>query len=93
MAKVEIELDVAGVGRILTGGGVRGALHEIAEDAATRARASARVDSGHYRDSITVESDTWRRGPAQYAIERVVAHDERAMAEEAVTSNLKNALR
>jgi hypothetical protein len=94
MANVKIDLDFAGIGEVLTSGGVRSALNDIAEKAAARARSTAPVgETGEYRGSIRVESDTWRRGPFQYAIERVVADDDKAMAIESRTGNLKRALK
>lgn len=87
MAKVKIELDRKGIGDILKSDEVRAPLRDIAEKTATRARSSAPVDSGEYRDSIDVVSDTTDR-----AVERVVAHDSKSMIVESRTSNLKRAL-
>lgn len=87
MAKVRIELDRNGISEVLNSAEVRVPLREIAEKAATKARASAPVDTGEYRDSITVESHTTDR-----AVERVVANDGKAMLIESRTSNLKRAL-
>lgn len=87
MAKVKVELDRKGIGAVLKSDEVRAPLKAIAEKSATRARASAPVDSGEYKGSIVVESDTTDR-----AVERVVARDDKAMLVEARTSNLKRAL-
>jgi hypothetical protein len=87
MAKVKIEIDRKGIGQVLKSDEVRKPLRDIAEKSATRARSTAPVDSGEYKGSIVVESDTTDR-----AVERVVARDDKAMIIESRTSNLKRAL-
>lgn len=85
---VSFEFNDRDIQKILKGSEVRDALRQIAEDMASRARASAPVDSGEYRDSIHVETDeTPTRARA-----RVVASADHAAAVEAKTGNLKRAL-
>ena len=90
---VKVTINVREIGQILASDQVRDPLHDIAEKMADRARASAPVASGAYRDGIDVEPDHWQRGAAQYAIERVVAHDGKSSAIESRTGNLKRAMR
>ena len=63
----------------------------IAEKVAERARASAPVESGAYRDSIHVLSDA-RTGVDDWAHTRVVATDSKALFVESRTGNLARAL-
>lgn len=93
MARPKVEIDTRGFGKVMAGSEVAGALEGIAEEKASAARSSAPVVTGEYRDSIDVESDTWRRGAAQMARSRVVAHDRKSLIVEAKTGNLKRALR
>jgi len=88
MAKVKVEIDRQEIGALLKSDQVRAPLHEIAEGFAARARGSAPVDTGSYKGSISVESDTTDR-----AVERVVAHDKKATLIESKTGNLKRAVR
>jgi hypothetical protein len=88
MAKVDIKIDRQGLGEFLHGPEIREALRVYAIQMAARARASAPVDSGAYRNSIRVEDDTTDR-----AVVRVVAHDRKAIILEAKTGNLKRAMR
>ena len=90
---VKVTINVREIGQILASDQVRDPLHDVAEKMADRARASAPVASGAYRDDIDVEPDHWQRGAAQYAIERVVAHDSKSLAIESRTGNLKRAMR
>lgn len=83
----KVTLDSAGMRELLTSGQVRAALTPVAEAVAARARANAPVDSGEYRDSITVLSDTTDR-----AVERVVAVDDKSHVIEARTGNLARSL-
>jgi len=75
------------IARLLRSDQFRPALRQIAEEKADRARSTAPVDSGEYKGSIDVESDTTDR-----AAERVVAHARHAAVVEAKTGNLKRAL-
>ena len=84
----EIQLNSREIAAMLKSSQVRDPLREIAERWAAAARASAPVDSGEYRASIRRESDTTDR-----AVERVVAHDDKAAVIEANTGNLKRAMR
>lgn len=88
MAGVKIRLNHDGIDAFLNGPEVRVPLRDLAEQRASRARASAPVATGKYRDSISVESDTTDR-----AVERVVAHDRKSVLVESRTGNLKRALR
>jgi len=87
MAKVDIDLDSGAMRSILLSPGVRAAVRAEAEKIAARARASAPVRTGRYRDSITVVSGTTDR-----AVERVTATAPHAHLVEARTGNLKRAL-
>ena len=84
---LKIVLNHGEMAKLLKSDQVRPPLQEIAERVASRARSSAPVATGAYRDSIDVESDTTDR-----AVERVVAHAPHAMAVESRTGNLKRAL-
>lgn len=88
MQSVKIELDHREIKDFLTGPEIESALRDIAEKAASRARATAPVASGAYRDSIKVEVDETDRTAV-----RVVAHDWKAAIIESRTSNLKKAVR
>lgn len=87
MARPRVQLDRGEMGRLLKSDQMRPPLRDVAERWAGRARASAPVETGAYRGSITVESDTTDR-----AVERVVAHAPHAALVEAKTGNLKRAL-
>lgn len=87
MARPKIKLNSGQMARLLKSDQLRPPLRAVAQAAAARARASAPVDTGEYRNSIRVESDTTDR-----AVERVVAHDDKATVIEARTGNLKRAL-
>lgn len=69
------------------GGGVAALLEAEAQESAARARASAPVSSGAYRDSIHVETDRTDR-----MVKRVVADVPYAMVVEANTGNMARAL-
>lgn len=84
---VQIKLDRGGIREVLNSQGVRSALRKEAEEVSARARSSAPVDSGEYRDSIVVVSATTDR-----AVERVTATAEHAMLIESRTGNLRRAL-
>lgn len=87
MAGLKIKLNHAEMAKLLKSDQMRPPLKAIAEKTASRARSSAPVDTGAYRDSIDVESDTTDR-----AVERVVAHDHKSSLIESRTGNLKRAL-
>jgi hypothetical protein len=87
MARTKVVMNSSGARDILTSSAVRAALREPAERVAAAARASAPVESGAYRDSITVEDDTTDR-----AVARVVARAPHARLVEARTGNLARAL-
>ena len=85
---VRIKINAAGLNAALSQQGVRDELERVAEQVATRARASAPVQSGAYRDSIHVEiDDDWLRPRA-----RIVADVPHATSVEASTGNLTRAL-
>lgn len=84
---MKIILNHGEMSKLLKSDQVRPPLQEIAEQMASRARSSAPVATGAYRDSIDVQSDTTDR-----AVERVVAHAPHAVTVEARTGNLKRAL-
>lgn len=85
MAKVTINRK--GIRELLNDPGVRAELHRLAEPRAARAKATAPVDTGAYRDSIVVEDDTTDR-----AVVRIVANDPKSHVIEARTGNLAKAL-
>ena len=87
MAGADIKLNSAGMRDLLQSAGVRAPVRDAAEKVAGRARSSAPVSSGAYRDSITVVSGTTDR-----AVERVTATAPHAAIIEARTGNLKRAL-
>jgi len=87
MARPKVTLNHSGVESLLGAPGVRAKCREEAERVAAAARSSAPVDTGEYRASIHVESDTTDR-----AVERVVADAPHAMIVEANTGNLARAL-
>ena len=84
---VRIRLNRSEMGKFLKSDQVRPPLKAIAQEKSSVARASAPVDSGEYRESINVQSDTTDR-----AVERVVAHAPHAAVIESRTGNLKRAL-
>jgi len=88
MAGVQIKLDSRGMEALLKSDQMRPPLRAVAERVAATARSTAPVDSGEYRDSITVVSATTDR-----AVERVVATAPHGLLVEAKTSNLKRAMR
>lgn len=81
------KLDYAGVGELLKSAAVRAAVTSKADGIASAARSSAPVDSGTYRDSITVEQDTTDR-----AVARVVANAPYSMIIESKTGNLARSI-
>jgi hypothetical protein len=87
MARTKVKLNSSGVDQVLSTAKTRAALRPIVEQVAAAARASAPVESGEYRDSITVESVTTDR-----AVERVVARAPHALVVESRTGNLARAL-
>lgn len=83
-----IKLNSRGIQSYLDGGGGVDALLEAqAQESAARARASAPVASGGYRDSIRVETDHTDR-----MVKRVVADVPYAMVVEANTGNMARSL-
>jgi hypothetical protein len=86
-ASNRIVINHAGMSELLKSDGVRALLRDKAEAVASRARSSAPVASGEYRDSIDVVSATTDR-----AVERVVATAPHALIVEAKTGNLARAL-
>lgn len=87
MPRTRVTVNKSGARALLNDPKVRAMLREQAERVAERARAIAPVESGEYRDSITVESATTDR-----AVERVVAKVPYAGVVEAKTGNLARAL-
>ncbi len=88
MARSTVRLNHAEVQSYLDGGhGVEAMLEAEAETAASRARSSAPVASGAYRDSIRVETAHTDR-----MVKRVVADVPYAMVVEANTGNLARSL-
>lgn len=87
MARAKIRLDSRQMSALLKSQQMRPPLEQIAEKWAARARSTAPVDSGEYRDSITVVEDTTDR-----AVARVVARSRKSSLVEARTGNLKRAM-
>lgn len=87
MARPKVRLHSPGMKALLSDPGVLADLMRRAERVASTARASSPVDTGDYRDSITVEADTSGRSSA-----RVVARDRKSHIIEAKTGNLSRAL-
>ena len=85
MAKVV--LSHKGMRELLNDPGVRAELHRRADLVAARAKATAPVDTGAYRDSIEIEDDTTDR-----AVVRIIAKDRKSHIIEARTGNLAKAL-
>ena len=84
---VDIKLDHGGMKALLNSSEVRADLTERAERVAAAARASAPVESGAYRDSITVVQDSTDR-----AAVRVTSTAPHGFTVEAATGNLSRAL-
>lgn len=88
MARTRIKLVRPGMRELLNDEGVRrDALHPVAEQVASAARSAAPVESGAYRDSLTVWDDTTDR-----AAVRVGSRLSYAALIEARTGNLARAL-
>lgn len=87
MARAKVRLISRGMKYLLRDPGVARDLERRAEQVAATARSSAPVDTGEYRDSITVVSETTDR-----AVARVVARDRKSHAIESRTGNLARAL-
>lgn len=87
MARAKVRLNSRGMKDLLRAPGVARDLERRAEQVATAARSSAPVDTGEYRDSIAVASETTDR-----AVARVVARDRKGHAIESRTGNLARAL-
>lgn len=87
MAKPRFDHDYAGVGQMLRGAGVAEEVRARAEAVASRARSTAPVTSGAYRDSIRVETDITDR-----VVAHVVADVPYALVVEFATGNLGHAV-
>lgn len=87
--RTQIDMDLDGLDAALSTGKVRAELERVGEQIAAKARASAPVQSGEYRDSIGIEIDD--SGPRPKAV--VYAFADHAFAVEAATGNLARAAR
>lgn len=87
MARPRVEVNSKGVLELLVDGGVRAELARYADEVAARARASAPVKTGEYKESIARESATTDR-----AVERVVVRAPHGLVVEARTGNLARAI-
>lgn len=87
MARPKVKMSSSGARELLRSAGVRALLREQGERVAARARASAPVQSGAYRDGITVQDATTDR-----AVVRVGSTAPHARVVEARTGNLARAL-
>jgi Bacteriophage HK97-gp10, putative tail-component len=85
--QTRVDINHAGMAALLKSDPVRALIRDEAEKVADRARSSAPVASGDYRDSIRVESATTDR-----AVERVIATAPHSHIVEAKTGNLARAL-
>jgi len=99
VARPKIVLNHAEWARLLESDQVRDTLRQVADGVADRARETAGVATGEYRDSIKVDDTTaaalgwrFRRGGNGRASEAVVAHAPHSLAVESRTGNLKRAL-
>ena len=87
MPRAKVVLDHGGMRELLNDSGVRAELERRAERVAAAARSSAPVETGAYRDGITVYDDTTDR-----AVVRVGSTARHAPLVEAKTGNLARAL-
>ena len=87
MALNRVRLISRGMKSLLKDPGVARDLMERAERVADRARSTAPVDTGAYRDGISARADVTDR-----VVARVVATDRKSMALESRTGNLARAL-
>lgn len=87
MARVEVELNHAGMAELLKSAGVRADLERRAERVLAAARASAPVDTGEHRDSLHIELVTTDR-----ATVRVRNETDHSWVLEASTGHLARAL-
>lgn len=87
MARPRVRLISRGMRSLLADPGVSADLVKRAERVAAKARATAPVATGEYRDSITVETDVTDR-----VVARVVARDRKSHVIESRTGNLARAL-
>lgn len=85
---VKMKWNEAFFSRLGHSAGVTAILRNKAEEVAARARASAPVDTGEYRNSITVQI----KSSATRNVALVVADDPKAMIVESLTGNLARAL-
>lgn len=91
MARPKVRLNTREMGRLLVE--QVGPVQEgIADEIASRARSSAPVESGEYRDGIGTKSDVWRNGGASMLRARVVAAAAHSLVVESKTGNLKRAI-
>ena len=86
-ARVRVELNRAGIRKLLFDPGVRADLTRRMRRVEAAAKVTAPVETGAYRDSIRTESASTDR-----AVERVVADVDHALDVEAHTGNLARAL-
>jgi Bacteriophage HK97-gp10, putative tail-component len=89
MARTKIKVLLPGIRELKRDPGVAAFVAERAERVAAAARAGAPVESGTYRDSISVTSDVH---PVSGAVSHIGAHVDYAMTVEANTGNLTRAL-
>lgn len=87
MSKVRIDLSHAGMAALLKSDAVRDELKSRAEKVLAQARESAPVETGAYRDSLTIVEDTTDR-----AAVRVTSTAPHGFIVEAATGNLARAL-
>jgi hypothetical protein len=85
---ITFEFDDRDFDAIRRSGEVKAALRDMAQEAASRAKATAPEETGEYADSIHVEVDETRTR----ARARVVADVEHATVVESRTGNLRRAL-
>lgn len=88
MARTKVKLNGRGVQEYLDGKhGIEALLQDEAEERLERAKASAPVVTGSYRDSIHIETDHTDR-----MVKRVVADAPHALVVEANTGNMARSL-
>lgn len=88
MTTVRLEMNKQGIAELLRSEGVARAVRAPAEKVGARARSSAPVETGDYRDSIHVEDEVHR----DRVVARVYADSDHAAAVESRTRNLGRAL-
>ena len=92
-SNVRIKLNPRGIEAVLTSDGVAADVRRRAESVLAKAQTDAPYDTGEYRDSLKVETDTTPgTRAAKRARARVIASARHSWIVEARTGNLRKAL-